>query len=98
MGKKYKYKLYKDNEYQGEFTKYEIMEIAKLSPSTFTKYVSSDNTYNGFKFCEADGENKTENCDKASQVLLTEWDKVRFKLNPNAIGHEKYFRERKSNG
>lgn len=81
MGRRKKYRLYKNGCYIGEFYANELFKMINITSKTFYSCVENGDTYKCYKFKE-----KNEYYTREYLELLNEWDKYRKILNPHAKG------------
>lgn len=81
MGKKKRYKLFKNGKYVGTFYASEICEMTGITAKVFYNYVTNKWLYKG---CYTFEKVQEINYTQEELELMKQWDKYRKILNPNA--------------
>lgn len=85
-----KYRIYKNGEKMGVFTRVQACRMLCISSETFRKYVYSGELYNEVYKIEEVTEEQTKSSKNLKIKALEEWDRVRFMVNPKAKGWQEY--------
>lgn len=83
-----KYRVYKNGESMGVLTRIQTCRMLCISSETFRKYADSGKLYQGKYRIEEIEEEQTNSNKNLKKLILAEWDKARFAVNPRANGWE----------
>jgi hypothetical protein len=87
------YSTYKDRKYIGDFTAKQLYDKIGITQNTLYSYANNDYTYRkSYTFRRR--HKPEENLRKlTTEELCAEWDRVRKRLNPDAVENERNWEE-----